>query len=149
MVRVQTDDFNIQDEVKRLTQSRTDIGAIVSFIGLVRDFNDAPLLESMTLEHYPGMTKSALVDIKLQATNRWNLLGSTIIHRVGVLKPSDQIVLVLTASAHRQDAFDSASFIMDYLKTQAPFWKKEALLDGTSQWVDARASDDAALAKWQ
>ena len=154
MIRVQTASFDCAAEVAALTGGRTDIGAIVTFIGTVRGEAKGPdgerrPIRSMTLEHYPGMTDAELARIEAEANARWPLQGTTIIHRVGELLPGDQIVLVIAASPHRQAAFDAAAFLMDYLKTQAPFWKKETSLDGTGQWVDARTTDDDALSKWQ
>lgn len=141
MIRVQTEDFDIGAEVKALTDGRTDIGAVVTFSGIVRD---VPL----ELEHYPGMTEKELTRIEEEAHRRWPLQASLIVHRVGKLKPGKNIVLVITASAHRQAAFDAASFLMDYLKTRAPFWKKEER-GGEAQWVDARESDQTAMKKWE
>ena len=148
---VQEADFDIGAEVAALTTDRSDVGAVATFTGLVRDyFGDGGARQSvggMTLEHYPGMTEKSLTQIARQATARWDLLGVTVIHRVGPLAPGDRIVFVAAASAHRQAAFDAANFIMDYLKTKAPFWKKEATQAG-GQWVDAREADDAAAARW-
>jgi molybdopterin synthase catalytic subunit len=141
VIRVQTQPFDISAEVSALMAGRTDIGAIVTFTGTVRGDAKGKPIRSMTLEHYPGMTDA-------EANARWPLQGTTIIHRVGELLPGDAIVLVIAASPHRQAAFDAAGFLMDYLKTRAPFWKKETNLDGVGQWVDARDADDAALAKW-
>ncbi len=145
-IRVQTADFNIEDELA-LVRSNPSVGAVTSFIGLVRDINDGSGVTSLTLEHYPAMTERALANIVHEAETRWRILHTTVIHRVGELKPTDQIVLVLTASAHRGDAFAACEFMMDYLKTQAPFWKKEQTPSG-SHWVDARGSDDAAAERW-
>lgn len=147
MIRVQQEDFSLDQEYRRLTEGRTDIGAVVSFTGLVRDFHDRGSVSRMTLEHYPGMTEKELTRIEAEAHERWPLNGSVIIHRYGPLDPGDQIVLVLTASAHRQAAFEAAAFLMDWLKTNAPFWKLEEGA-GKAEWVDARESDDAAAAKW-
>lgn len=147
-VRVQEGDFDIGAEVRRITAGRTDIGAIVTFTGTVRDSNDSAPLASMTLEHYPGMTERELAQVEAEALQRWQLQASLIVHRVGTLKPGDNIVLVVTASAHRQDAFASAEFLMDYLKTHAPFWKNEVGADGTKAWVDARETDDRAAERW-
>jgi len=147
-VRVQHEDFDIGAEVKRLTAGRTDIGAVVTFTGVVRGESDGSGIAGMTLEHYPGMTESELASVEAEAAARWPLQASSIIHRVGRLAPGDNIVLVVTASAHRQAAFAAAEFLMDYLKTRAPFWKKEAGPDG-GRWVDARESDDDALARWE
>ncbi len=145
-VRVQTDDFDINAEIAALTNGRADIGAVVTFTGLVRDAEGS--VSEMTLEHYPGMTEAALTEIEAEARARWPLQGVTIIHRVGPLAPADQIVLVIAASRHRQAAFEAAAFLMDYLKTRAPFWKKEASPDGDASWVDARESDEAAAERW-
>jgi molybdopterin synthase catalytic subunit len=146
-VRVQTEDFDVGSELNRLRQISTQIGALVCFVGLVREFNDQPL-KSMYLEHYPGMTEKALASIAIQAKARWDLDASLIIHRVGALKPSEQIVMVAVASQHREDAFSACQFIMDYLKTQAPFWKKEIGLDH-ERWVEAKQSDDQAQQRWE
>ena len=146
MIRIQTEDFDIGAEVKALTEGRTDIGALVTFSGLVRDTNGGTVA-SMELEHYPGMTEKELSRIEAEANKRWPLQASLIIHRVGELSPGDNIVLVVAASAHRQAAFDAASFLMDYLKTRAPFWKREGTGDN-AHWVDARESDGEAAAKW-
>ncbi len=124
-VRVQHEDFDIGAEVARLTAGRTDIGAVVTFTGVVRAENDGAGVAGMTLEHYPGMTETELARVEAEAGQRWPLQASLVVHRVGNLKPGDNIVLVVTASAHRQAAFDAAAFLMDYLKTRAPFWKKE------------------------
>ncbi len=145
MIRVQTQDFDIAAELAALKDGRTDIGAIVSFIGTVRDA-DGDVTE-MTLEHYPGMTETELERIEAEAHARWPLQASLIVHRTGTLKPGDNIVLVITASEHRDAAFDAAKFLMDYLKTSAPFWKRETGPDG-SKWVEAKAGDDAAAARW-
>jgi molybdopterin synthase catalytic subunit len=147
-VRVQTEPFDLSAEVSALTAGRTDIGAIVTFTGTVRGSAGGRDLASMTLEHYPGMTEAELARVEAEAHARWPLQASLIIHRVGTLLPGDGIVLVVTASPHRHAAFEAAEFLMDYLKTRAPFWKKETAVDGTGQWVDARDSDDAALARW-
>lgn len=148
IVKVQTEDFDLSREITALRNHNAAIGAIVSFVGVVRDLHEGIGVQSMELEHYPGMTESALQDIVMQACQRWALLGTLIIHRVGVLKPVDQIVLVAVASAHRGEAFAACEFIMDYLKTQAPFWKKEQTSAGT-RWVDARDSDAHAIEKWK
>jgi molybdopterin synthase catalytic subunit len=145
-IRVQTDDFDIAAELA-LIRTNASVGAVASFIGLVRDTNDGSGVSTLTLEHYPLMTEKALSGIVREAESRWRILGSTVIHRVGELKPTDQIVLVLVASAHRGDAFAACEFIMDYLKTKAPFWKKEQTPNG-SRWVEARDSDDAAAGRW-
>lgn len=145
---MQTEDFDIGAEVKRLTAGRADIGAVVTFTGVVRGETEGTGVAGMSLEHYPGMTESELSRVEAEAAARWPLQASCIVHRVGTLAPGDNIVLVVTASAHRQAAFAAAEFLMDYLKTRAPFWKKEAGPDG-GRWVDARDSDDAAAARWQ
>jgi molybdopterin synthase catalytic subunit len=147
-VRVQHEDFDIGAEVARLTAGRTDIGAIVTFTGTVRAENEGAGVAGMTLEHYPGMTEQELERVEVEAGKRWPLQASLIVHRVGSLKPGDNIVLVVTASAHREAAFDAAAFLMDYLKTRAPFWKKELTREGSERWVDARDSDDAAAGRW-
>ncbi len=133
----------------RLTAGRTDIGAIVTFTGTVRADNEGSTITGMTLEHYPGMTEQELARVEAEANARWPLQASLIVHRVGELKPGANIVLVVTASAHREAAFDAAAFLMDYLKTRAPFWKKEVGADGKGQWVDARESDDRAAERWE
>jgi molybdopterin synthase catalytic subunit len=148
-VRVQTEDFEIGAEVARLKAGRTDIGAIVTFTGTVRAENDGSSIAGMTLEHYPGMTEQELARVEAEAARRWPLQASLIIHRVGALEPGDNIVLVVTASAHRGTAFEAAAFLMDYLKTRAPFWKKERGPEGRERWVDARESDDRAAERWE
>jgi molybdopterin synthase catalytic subunit len=147
-VRVQTEDFDIGAEIAQLRKGNAKIGAIASFIGLVRDINEGDHVSTMTLEHYPGMTEKALEEIVAQAKSRWDIYDALVVHRVGKLVPLDQIVLVVVTSAHRGDAFDACEFLMDYLKTQAPFWKKEHTEKG-ARWVDARESDDAAAARWK
>lgn len=146
-VRIQTDDFDVGLELNKLRRSNPAIGAVVSFVGQVRDMNDGSSINTLTLEHYPEMTEKALAKIEAEAKSRWDVLDSLIIHRVGTLQPLDQIVLVLVASAHRGEAFSACEFIMDYLKTSAPFWKKEATSQG-ERWVEAKLSDDAAKARW-
>ncbi len=148
-VRVQREDFDIGAEVGRLCAGRVDIGAIVTFTGTVRNANDTRDIAGMTLEHYPGMTETELARVEAEAARRWPLQASLIVHRIGALKPGDNIVLVVTASAHREAAFAAAEFLMDYLKTSAPFWKKERGLDGTERWVEARQSDDRAAERWE
>jgi len=148
-VRVQSEDFEIGAEVARLAAGRTDIGAIVTFTGTVRADNKGSTITGMTLEHYPGMTEQELARVEAEANARWPLQASLIVHRVGELKSGANIVLVVTASAHREAAFDAAAFLMDYLKTRAPFWKKEVGADGRGQWVDARESDDRATERWE
>ena len=147
-VRVQTEDFDVGVEVNAMRLSNPNIGALVSFVGQVRDLNDGDNVASMTLEHYPGMTEKSLESIVEQAKNRWAIEDALVVHRVGELKPLDQIVLVLVASAHRKDAFAACEFMMDYLKTEAPFWKKEQTPSG-GRWVEARDSDDQAKSRWQ
>jgi molybdopterin synthase catalytic subunit len=146
---VQREDFDVGKEVARLRAGRTDIGAVCTFSGIVRAEAGAAAVAGITLEHYPGMTEAELAEVEAEARRRWPLQASLIVHRVGELKPGDNIVLVVTASAHRQAAFAAAEFLMDYLKTRAPFWKKEVGPDGRERWVEARASDDAAAARWQ
>jgi molybdopterin synthase catalytic subunit len=148
IVKVQAQDFDVGRELDALTAGRRDVGAVASFVGLVRDANDGHAIQGMTLEHYPGMTEKALEDICAQAHARWELLGTLVIHRVGPLAPGDRIVLVGVASGHRGEAFAACEFIMDYLKTRAPFWKKEDTPQG-GRWVDARESDDQAAERWQ
>ena len=146
-VREQTEDFDAGSEIARLRAGDATIGAIASFIGTVRDVSDAATITGLTLEHYPGMTEAALDDIVGEARRRFDIRDALVIHRIGALVPGDQIVLVVVASAHRGMAFDACRFIMDFLKTQAPFWKKEQTARG-AEWVDARVSDDAALQRW-
>lgn len=145
-IRVQIEDFNIAAELAAI-RANPAIGAVVSFIGLVRDVNEGSGVATLTLEHYPVMTEKALGGIVEKAQQRWELLNCVLIHRVGTLQPSDQIVLVMVASTHRGHAFDACEFIMDYLKTQAPFWKKEATPDG-ERWIESRNSDEAAASRW-
>lgn len=147
MIRVQEHDFDIAAEIKTLRGDNTEIGAIVTFTGLVRELAD-DTLKSMTLEHYPGMTEKQVREIEKVAEERWPLQASLIVHRYGKLEPGDQIVLVITASAHRQAAFEAANFLMDWLKTKAPFWKLEEKSDKT-EWVEAKSEDDAAADKWK
>ena len=147
MIRVQREDFDIGAEIAAMTDGNRAIGGVASFVGLVRDMAGNASIGAMTLEHYPGMTEKALAKIEAEAQERWPLQASLIIHRYGRLEPGDRIVLVVTASAHRQAAFESAMFLMDYLKTKAPFWKLEETGD-SAQWVDARESDDHALDRW-
>jgi len=147
-VRVQQEDFDVGAEIARLRAGNPRIGAVASFVGVVRDLNDGADVATMTLEHYPGMTEKALAAIVEQAGARWDLYEVLVVHRIGELKPADQIVLVVVTSAHRGDAFAACEFVMDYLKTEAPFWKKETTPEGT-RWVDARDSDDAARGRWE
>jgi molybdopterin synthase catalytic subunit len=146
-VKVQAGDFDLGAELARLRAGDARVGAVVSFLGTVRDMNDGAEVAAMELEHYPGMTERALEDIVEQARARWPLFGALVIHRVGPLLPLDQIVLVACSAAHRGDAFAACEFIIDYLKTDAPFWKKEQTPEG-ARWVDARVTDDAARRKW-
>lgn len=148
MIRVQQEDFDVGDELRQLRSANPAIGAVVSFVGLVRDLNEGNAISCMTLEHYPGMTEKSLQQIVVAAQQRWPLLAVKVIHRIGPLAPCDQIVLVAVASAHRGAAFAACEFIMDYLKTKAPFWKKEETPAG-SHWVDARETDDSAAARWE
>jgi molybdopterin synthase catalytic subunit len=145
-VRVQTEDFDAGAEIARLRRGDPKIGAVASFIGVVRDLNDGESVGTMTLEHYPGMTEKALEGI-VGGASRWDVIDVTVVHRVGELKPTDQIVLVVVAGAHRGEAFAACEFLMDYLKTRAPFWKKEETPAG-ARWVEARASDDDAAERW-
>ena len=147
-IRVQEADFDVGAELATLRAGDARVGALASFLGLVRDMNDGSSVSEMTLEHYPGMTEKALEEIVIEAHGRWDIYDALVIHRVGPLKPCDQIVLVAVTSAHRGEAFAACEFIMDYLKTRAPFWKKEATPDG-GRWVDARETDDSAAARWQ
>jgi molybdopterin synthase catalytic subunit len=146
-VRVQAADFDLGAEIARLRAGDPRIGAVVSFVGTVRDMNDGDQVAELELEHYPGMTERALEDIVEQARARWPLYGALVVHRIGPMKPQEQIVLVACSAAHRGEAFAASEFIMDYLKTDAPFWKKEQTPNG-ARWVDARSSDDTAKAKW-
>ena len=147
-VRVQTAPFDIAAEIRALTRDDRDIGAVATFTGLVREMAPGGGAQAMTLEHYPGMTERALEGIAAEARARWPLNGVTVIHRVGRLEPGDEIVLVIAASRHRQAAFEAAAFMMDWLKTKAPFWKKEETAAG-AVWVDARETDEAAAARWR
>lgn len=145
MIRVQSEDFDPGVEIGRF--QREDVGAIVSFTGVVRGESHGEKLVSMTIEHFPGMTERELERIALEARTRWSLQGVSVVHRVGELRPGERIVLVVTAAAHRQAAFEAAEFLMDYLKTRAPFWKRELRASG-EYWVEARSSDDEAAARW-
>jgi molybdopterin synthase catalytic subunit len=147
-IRVQTDDFDLGAEVAALRHANPAIGAVVSFVGTVRDMNVGSEVSTLELEHYPGMTEKALKTIVEQARSRWTLANVLVIHRVGKLYPTDQIVLVAVTSAHRDEAFDACRFVMDYLKSEAPFWKKENTPSG-ERWVEARASDETSMRKWQ
>ncbi|TLP48330.1 MULTISPECIES: molybdenum cofactor biosynthesis protein MoaE [Cohaesibacter] len=148
-VRLQRDDFDIGREIDHLVAGRTSIGAAVTFTGLVRDMIGDQRILDMELEHYPAMAQAELERIEAEARQRWPMLeGTTIIHRYGTLAPGDRIVLVITLSSHRQAAFDANNFIMDFLKTRAPFWKKERLASGNAQWVEAKDKDDEATRRW-
>jgi molybdopterin synthase catalytic subunit len=146
-VRIQEEDFDLSREVAQLRAGNAKVGAIVTFVGTVRDLNEGAAVAEMELEHYPGMTEQSIQAIIDQARQRWPIYGALVIHRVGPLKPKDQIVLVAVTSPHRGEAFSACEFIIDYLKTEAPFWKKEQTPEG-GRWVDARNSDDQALRKW-
>src|ERR1022692_3235846 len=146
-VRIQEQDFDVSDELAVLRAGDARVGAVASFVGVVRDLNDASRVSTLTLEHYPGMTEKALAQIIDDAKQRWDIVDALVIHRVGALKPRDQIVLVAVTSAHRGESFAACQFIMDYLKTRAPFWKKEQTPEG-ERWVAARASDEDAAARW-
>lgn len=147
MIKVQREDFDIGAEIAALTDGNTAIGGLASFVGLVRDLADDQKISAMTLEHYPGMTEKKLAEVEAEARERWPLDASLIIHRYGRLEPGDRIVLVVTASAHRTAALESCQFLIDWLKTSAPFWKLEETPDG-GQWVDARDTDKAAAERW-
>jgi molybdopterin synthase catalytic subunit len=150
-IRIQTEDFDLGQELismRLAVHAKTDsIGALVSFVGQVRDMNEGDAINTLTLEYYPAMTEKALQEIEIEAKKRWQVMDTLIIHRVGTLKPQDQIVLVAVTSAHRGEAFKACEFMMDYLKTSAPFWKKEATESG-ERWVEAKVTDDAAKARW-
>lgn len=147
-VRIQAEDFDVAAEIARMTQGRADIGAVVTFSGLCRD--EAGRLSALELEHYPGMAEAEIARIAGEATERWPLQGLTVIHRHGKVRPGENIVLVVATSAHRLAAFEAANFLMDYLKSRAPFWKKEHRIDGSEGgWVDAKESDDKAASRWQ
>ena len=152
MISIQNENFSLGEEYASIRSRAGDAGAIVTFTGLVREVygvgSDAGAVQSLTLEHYPGMTEKCLKDIQQKAVNRWPLLATRIIHRIGELYSHDQIVLVATASAHRQAAFESAEFIMDYLKSEAPFWKKQKS-ENESNWIECRDADKAAMGRWQ
>ncbi len=147
MIRVQRDDFDVGAEIERLTRGKHDIGGVVSFVGLVRDLAGGAKIGAMTLEHYPGMTEKQLGEIEAEANRRWPLSASLIIHRYGRMEPGERIVLVVTASAHRTAAFEACQFLIDWLKTKAPFWKLEETAAG-ERWVEAKASDDEAAGRW-
>jgi molybdopterin synthase catalytic subunit len=146
-VQIQTENFDLSREVAQLRAAQPAVGAVCSFIGTVRDRNEGDHVSSLELEHYPGMTEQSIQGMMAEAAERFDILGARVIHRVGLMQPLDQIVLVAVTSAHRGESFQACEFLMDYLKTQAPFWKKEAT-PGGHRWVDARVSDDKALARW-
>jgi molybdopterin synthase catalytic subunit len=146
-IRIQAEPFDTAAETAALTEGGTDVGAVVAFTGLCRD--EGGRLSALELEHYPGMAEAEIARIATEAQSRWSLMGLTIIHRFGLIRPGEEIVLVLAASAHRRAAFEAAEFLMDYLKTRAPFWKREHLKDGTvGAWVEAKAVDDKAMERW-
>lgn len=147
-IRIAEEDFDLSTEIAHLRAAHPQVGAVVAFVGTVRDMNDGRAVSAMTLEHYPGMTERSIQIIVDQATSRWPLAATLVIHRIGTLQPQAQIVLVAVATAHRGDAFAACEYIMDYLKTQAPFWKREQTPEG-ARWLDARTTDERALAKWQ
>jgi len=147
-VRVQREDFDVGAEIARLREGNAAVGAVASFVGTVRDVNDAASVRTLTLEHYPGMTEKALEAIVAEARERFDVIDLLVVHRIGELVPTDQIVLVVVTGAHRGEAFDACRYVMDYLKTRAPFWKKEATPAGV-RWVEARESDDEAAARWR
>ena len=147
-IRIQEKDFDLSAEIAALRKGDPRVGAVVSFLGTVRDMNEGSEVQELTLEHYAGMTEKALEEILSQAKSRWDIYQALVIHRIGPLLPEDQIVLVAVTSAHRGEAFAACEFIMDFLKTAAPFWKKENTPEGT-RWVDARVTDDAAMARWE
>ena len=147
-ISVQREDFDCGAEIEALARGNPQVGALAAFVGLVRDVNEGAEVGRMTLEHYPGMTEKSIGAIVEQARSRWDVIDCTVIHRVGELQPTDRIVLVAVASGHRGDAFAACEFVMDYLKTRAPFWKKERTPEG-ERWVEARSSDDEAAERWQ
>lgn len=147
-VRVQQEDFDVGAEIAALRRANAKVGAVASFVGIVRDVNEGGAVEEMALEHYPGMTERSIEEIITQARGRWKIYDALVVHRIGTLRPTDQIVLVVVTSGHRADAFAACEFIMDYLKTRAPFWKKEKTPSG-ARWVDARVSDDIAAERWR
>ena len=147
MIRVQTEDFDIGAEISRMTAGNAEIGGLASFVGLVRDYAGDEKISSMTLEHYPGMTEKQLAKLEAEARERWELQGVLIVHRYGTLNPGDRIVLVVTASAHREASLESCQFLIDWLKTKAPFWKLEDRESG-AQWVESRNEDSVSADKW-
>jgi molybdopterin synthase catalytic subunit len=147
VIRVQAEDFDVGAEIAHLRAGNPRVGAVASFVGICRDLNDGAAVAEMTLEHYPGMTEKALERIAGEARGRWDVIDIAVVHRIGPMRPTDQIVLVIVTSAHRGEAFSACEFLMDYLKTRAPFWKKERTPEG-ERWVDARTSDDTAAERW-
>ena len=147
-IRIQANDFDVSAEITALCRGNPKVGAVASFVGVVRDVNEGDAVAEMVLEHYPGMTEKAIEEIITQARGRWNIFDALVVHRVGLLKPTDQIVLVVVTGGHRGDAFAACEFIMDYLKTRAPFWKKEQA-GGGARWVEARETDDIAAERWR
>ena len=148
-IYIQKEDFDISSLIQELKKKSNSVGAIASFVGLMRDINDGKTIQSMTLEHYPEMTKKTLEDICIKAKEKWKIIDLVVAHRYGSININDNIVFVGVASQHRKDAFEACEFIMDFLKTNATFWKKEHHADGKSSWVDSRKSDDDALNRWQ
>jgi molybdopterin synthase catalytic subunit len=148
-VRVQKADFDVSTEIAALTRSDAEIGAVATFIGKMRGSSHGAALQSMALEHYPGMTEEELSSIEAEAVRRFSLAASLVVHRIGTLRPGDNIVLVITCAPHRQDAFSACEFLMDYLKTRAPFWKKETDAKGEGRWVDARECDERDAGRWR
>ena len=146
-VSIQTEDFDLQQEVAALRAGDAGVGAVCSFIGTVRDRNDGASVAAMELEHYPGMTEKAIEAMIDEAQRRFHILGARVVHRIGLLQPLDQIMMVAVVASHRGESFQACEFLMDYLKTQAPFWKKEQTPEG-ARWVDARVADDEAVARW-
>ncbi len=147
-VRIQAEDFDSGAEIAKLHASKFGVGAVASFIGVCRNNNDGAAVSKMELEHYPGMTERSIEQMIDAAKKRFDIMDASVIHRIGLIQPGEQIVFVAVSSAHRGSAFEACEFLMDYLKTQAPFWKKETLPDGSAKWVDARVADDAALKRW-
>lgn len=147
-VRIQTDDFDVSAELAALRAGNAAVGAVASFVGIARDINQGNVIQTLTLEHYPGMTEKVLQGLIERAQQRWNIFDALIVHRVGTLKPQDQIVLVAVSSVHRGEAMAACMLIMDFLKTEAPFWKKESTTQGEEHWVAARVSDADAVARW-
>lgn len=147
-IQIQKEDFDTGAEIAALSQNQPRVGAVASFVGLVRDINEGDQVATLSLEHYPGMTEKAIAEIIKEAQQRWDIYDVTVIHRIGEMKPTEQIVLVAVSTSHRGESFAACEFIMDYLKTRAPFWKKELTPEG-ARWVDARSSDDQAAKRWE